>query len=800
MTPDPNLTTGRALPRKPIPIEPQFELIPAELRERPQWVVWRYMPDGKKWTKVPYDPQTGKPAKSNDPETWQSFDCAAMAYQEAHGGPRPYDGIGYVFAADDPYCGADFDHCFDEIEDSKVLRPDAAEWIERFNSYTEFSVSGGGLHAIMKARPFRNFKNNEAGREIYDRTRFFIFTGLSYHEEPRPIAERQEEADAFVSEYSPRKKNEPKPEPTPKGNGSAGGGYATWEDLRAELGRRIAAHKTARKNSLGNIDCQGICHNGEGGSGLYYSPSKNTAHCNKGCDQATVLRAFGLPDEPDFTRPETRKRQPDIEADIEAEWREVFQRAVIEEPVETVFDDATLLADHGNAARFLNAYRQTTRYVYARKKFLSFDGKRWNEDQGIVEDRANRIVQGLRQIEADNLQAQEKAFKHYVNSQKPERRAAILSLIRAEVRISFEDFDANPELFNVSNGTVDLASGELLEHSPAHLCTKMARIKYRKDARCPKWLRFLLGIFNKDKALIRFIQKAVGYSLSGLTVEQVFFLLYGIGKNGKTTFINVLSRLIGEYATHAQMEVFTARSRSSNGHSEDLARLRGARLVTAIETEESKRLSEALIKQITGGDPVTASYKHEHSFTFTPVFKLWLAANHKPVIRGTDEGIWRRPLMIPFLVQFEKDAEKAKRENLKVADRFLEGKLLSELPGILNWAVEGYRLWKEEGLTPPQQVRDATEQYRKDSDVLGMFIEQKLEEMPDRSRRGASAGQIYKTYCRWCEDNGEYALNQTRFGNAMSERGFSKRKDAGTVHYFGVQLIEAQSDEPQWYQ
>src|SRR4030095_1406839 len=522
------------------------------------------------------------------------------------------------------------------------------------------------------------------------------------------------------------------------------------------------------------------------GAGLDKSEIRNTIRSGIDAGMREPRRA------PEKPRLQFRVVKPETPPEVE-EWPGEIQS----EEIDTVFDDEDLLADHGNAARFLNAYRQTTKYVYARKKFMSFDGKRWSDDQGIVEDRANKVVQGLRHIDAITLEAQEKAFKHYVASQKPERRNAILTLIRAEVRIECESFDANPELFNVSNGTVDLATGELLPHDPARLCMKLSKVEYQKDAKCPKWLRFLIGVFNKDKALIRFIQKAVGYSLSGLSVEQVFFLLYGVGRNGKTTFINVLSRLIGEYATHAQMEVFTAKNRSSGGHNEDLARLCGARLITAIETEESKRLSEALIKQITGGDPVTASYKHEHSITFTPVFKLWLPATHTTGIGGTDEGIWRRPLMIPFLVQFEKDTEKAKRDNLKIADKFLENKLMLEVPGILNWAFEGYRLWKTEGLTPPQQVREATEQYRKDSDVLGMFIEQRLEQMPDKSQRGAVAGQIYKAYCRWCEDNGEYVLNQTRFGNAMSERGFVKRKESGNVYYFGVILTYQDSQDSQ---
>jgi hypothetical protein len=292
--------TDLTYPPKPVPIEPQFDRIPEELRERPQWVVWRYEADDKKWIKIPYDPKTGWRAKSTDSETWRSFECAAESYQKAYGGPRPYDGVGYVFAADDPYCGADLDHCFEEIECRQAFSVEAARWIETFDSYTEYSVSGEGLHVIMKAKPSRNFKNDKAGRELYDRTRYFIFTGASYHEEPLPIAERQEEAEAFIAEYTPRK-DAPR-EPAARPTSSAAGQFKNWDDLRAELGRRIAAHESAHKNSSGNIDCRGVCHNGEGKTGLYYSPSKNTAHCNKGCDQATILQAFGLPAEPTFGR------------------------------------------------------------------------------------------------------------------------------------------------------------------------------------------------------------------------------------------------------------------------------------------------------------------------------------------------------------------------------------------------------------------------------------------------------------------------------------------------------------------
>jgi hypothetical protein len=238
--------------RKPIPIEPQLEQVPAELRELNQWVVWRYELDtNNKWTKVPYDSRNGHKAKTNDPKTWNSFGCAARAYQQISDGVRRFDGIGFVFAADDPYCGVDFDHCFGEIEFEKEVKPDAARWIEAFDSYTEYSVSGIGLHTIVKAKPGHNGKNSKAGFEIYDKTRFFTFTGDSYHDAPLPIAERQEVVDAFVAEYFPPKKAiEPK-QRAPKPEQS--NGQITIND---RLQKAISASNGAEILALYNGDCQ----------------------------------------------------------------------------------------------------------------------------------------------------------------------------------------------------------------------------------------------------------------------------------------------------------------------------------------------------------------------------------------------------------------------------------------------------------------------------------------------------------------------------------------------------------------
>ena len=439
------------------------------------------------------------------------------------------------------------------------------------------------------------------------------------------------------------------------------------------------------------------------------------------------------------------------DADDNAAGAGVFQSAI--------YDDPELLTDFGNAAHFLRRFGHITRYVEERGRFFCYESRRgkWCDRQSIADRRAAEIVRGLKNAYAPtaNTSKATAQFKHYLACQKPERRKAILTLARCEIAIDYEAFDADPMLLNVANGAIDLRTGAFLAHSPALMCSKISRVKFDAEAKCPRWTQFLSEIFAGDAEigdaeigdaeLIEFVQRAIGYSLTGLTREQVFFLLYGIGKNGKSTFLNVLRALMGEYGTAAQMDTFSERGRQSNGHNEDLARLRGARFVSAVETEESRRLAEGTIKQVTGGDPVAASYKGEHVFTYTPAYKIWLAANHKPVIRGTDEGIWRRVLLIPFMEQFETDPEKAKQPEKRKADMGLEAALLAELPGILNWAIEGCLDWQAEGLPRPKVVSAAVENYRSDSDALGQYLEERTI-IGDHCT--ARAGELYTDYSK----------------------------------------------------
>jgi putative DNA primase/helicase len=352
----------------------------------------------------------------------------------------------------------------------------------------------------------------------------------------------------------------------------------------------------------------------------------------------------------------------------------------------------------------------------------------------------------------------------------------MISLAESEpgVSVAPDQLDANPWLLNCANGTLDLRTGELRPHRREDLLTKQVPVKYSPDARCQRWLDFLLEIMGGNLRLVAFLQRAVGYSLTGDVGEQVFFLLHGGGANGKSTFLESIKTMMGDYGAQADFGMFLSRRHESIPN--DVARLAGARFVSALEAEAGKHLSESLVKSLTGGDTVAARFLYSEFFEYRPQFKLFLAANHKPVIKGTDLAIWRRIRLIPFAVTIPCEKQ----------DKNLSAKLRSELPGILTWAVHGCMAWREHGLDVPGEVTAATESYRSEMDILGSFLAESCVQRPTST---ATAKQLYFAYVQWCEGNGEHPLGQRNFGMRLSERGFDRRRGTGNVHiWHGIGL------------
>jgi putative DNA primase/helicase len=466
---------------------------------------------------------------------------------------------------------------------------------------------------------------------------------------------------------------------------------------------------------------------------------------------------------------------------VPKERDEEFNLYLLEEDVKKIEKKFYSYDDTGNAHRFTGAFGEVIRYSYIRKNWYFFDNKIWLIDQqGMVKSLVDRVVEKMKDEPihvpsgADEEEMRKAFNKHIKNSRSSRGKTNMMKETEHLLPIQPYEFDSDPDIFNVQNGYLELKSGKLKDHDKNKYFTKISSVEYTDKIDCPMWIDFLNQIFNEDKPLINYIQRAIGYSLSGSTEEQMMFILYGNGRNGKSVFLDIITEMFGSYATNIQPQTIMVKQQSSGANS-DIARLNGARLVTTTEPNEGVRLDEGLVKQLTGGDKVTARFLYENEFDFIPQFKLWMATNHKPIIRGTDDGIWRRMAIIPFTVQIPEHQ----------VDKRLKHKLKRELMAILNWAVEGYMLWRATGLQEPQTIKDQRMEYRGEMDVVEAYIEECCIRNENAKTQAKS---LYLSYREWAQENGQYMMNSTKFGREIGKR-FVKFKSSGT-YYKGIGLKE----------
>jgi putative DNA primase/helicase len=292
------------------------------------------------------------------------------------------------------------------------------------------------------------------------------------------------------------------------------------------------------------------------------------------------------------------------------------------------------------------------------------------------------------------------------------------------------------------------------------------------------WLKFLDDVTNGDVGLQKYIQKSVGYSLTGSNREQCAYFLYGMGNNGKSTFLDTISDLLGSYSANAQPETIMMRKWGEGGALSDIARLKSTRFVTSEEPTEGVRLNEGLLKQLTGGSKVTCRFLYGDEFEYVPEFKIWIATNHKPVIRGTDVGIWRRIKLIPFEVNIPKEK----------VDKNLKYKLRKEFPQILRWAVDGCRMWMSEGLEEPECVSLAVKEYKQEMDILAGFLEQCIE-IDYTVDTKTPARNLFRAYSQWAKDNNEYEMSSKRFFTEITKKLPDKGRDGKGIYYKHIRLV-----------
>jgi putative DNA primase/helicase len=447
------------------------------------------------------------------------------------------------------------------------------------------------------------------------------------------------------------------------------------------------------------------------------------------------------------------------------------------------------LSDLGNARRFVEQHGADVRFDYASKRWLVWDGNRFTDDDtGEVERRAKQTAQTLLHDAAKLPGDRERrdAGKHALHSMNagPLRNMVSLAATEPGIVVRADDLDADPMLLNVSNGLLDLRTGQLRPHERAALCTKLAPVPYYPDESCPTFLKFLEQVLNGDRELIEFVQRLAGYSLTGDTREQVLPVLHGTGRNGKSTLVETLRDLLGDYATTMPPDLLVQR-RGGQQQPHGLITLRGARFVAATETDDGARLSVALVKQLTGSDTITARHLYAEFVDFRPQAKFWLSTNHKPIIRDTTISIWRRVKLLPFTVTIPEEQE----------DKTLPDQLRGELPGILTWAVQGCLDWQQHGLGTASAVQTATADYRADSDQLGAFIDEHCITGPAYS---APAGALFAAWQHWANVHGEHAGSAKALAQRLTERGYEPHKGTGGMRTWrGIGLLTNTTEDTQ---
>jgi putative DNA primase/helicase len=424
--------------------------------------------------------------------------------------------------------------------------------------------------------------------------------------------------------------------------------------------------------------------------------------------------------------------------------------------------------DYGNAERLVEIHGADLRHVRG-LGWLAWDGRRWRaRAEHEVMRRAKLTARAILTEAAlvpDDAQRQE-LVRHALRSENEHRLRAMVELAASErdVELAAEDLDADPWLFNVANGTVDLRTGELGEHRREDLLTKLSPVAYLPDSHSQLWEGFLRRATGEDRELEEFLRRAVGYSLTGLTSEEVLFFDHGPGATGKTTFAETVKAAFGDYAKTADFETFLKR-RGDAGTRNDVARLAGARLVYSLEVDEGRRFAEGLLKQVTGGDTIAARFLYRESFEFRPQFKLWLAANHRPMVNAGDEAMWRRILLIPFVAVIPEGER----------DRTLKAKLANpeELAAVLAWALRGCLEWQARGLDAPGRVVSYTAEYRAENDALAAWIADSCELDPQAETR---CGELQACYRAWCDANAEAPVAPREYGTGLQDRGLRRVK------------------------
>lgn len=731
-----------------LPVKPDG--IPQLLRDCPRWITWtagKLKPNGR-YDKQPRSVATGQVANAHDPASWGTFDQAYAAHNE-----RGHAGVGFDLPNDiqpfyttedgrDLYLiGIDFDECLTYDEHGKPhINPEVGKIILQLGKrYFEKSPSGTGIRMFgLYGKPLGPL--NRDHKEVYSSGRFLTITGHGKGEikELPPVIEEM-----ITGWRGEQKPISPLITITPS--------------TTAETSNEIVRVKSAL--AAINPDC---------GYDLWRNLVWSITSLHWQCGEH-LAREWSMQGQKwdadafdsvwagyDSTKPDAITIGTLFHHAKEAGW--VDPRHATEDRQ----------GDLMNARLFAREMSGRLLFNHTRNKWHEYDGQRWRPcDKGEEMQAARLVVERIIEFAAKKIAAlpsgdpkAKEWGRHLLRCQNLNAIEAMVKLAQSETGIGtkHDELDADPWRMGCLNGVVDLRAGILLGHDPALKITQLARANFDRTAQCPQWLQFLNRIFAGDQETISAIQRMVGYSLLGVLLEEVFFFAYGSGANGKSVFFNVLEKVLADYAIVVPAATLMTK-RDGESATNDIARMAGARFAIANETKTGDKLDDQKLKQLASRDRIAARYLYGEFFEFDPSATVWIRGNHKPIVTDDSDGLWRRLVLIPFTQTIPEDER----------DPYLTDKLMNEADGIFMWALEGCISYQQQGLKPSVTMRRASAEYRKETDILGEWLETCCTIDPGAKAEQASA---FDNYRRFCLANGLHPMSKKIFTRKLDERGF----------------------------
>jgi len=724
------------------PPPPVLANIPDEMVQADRWVLWRNEKKDGRITKIPYSDPSNK-ARSNDPSTWKSLQAIILLKQK-----NPEFGIGFNLG--EGWCGIDIDHC---KGDNGEWDPDALEAVSMWNSYTEASPSGTGLHVIVRGNLPDGADKRRGNREIYDSGRYFTVTGNVLPGYPITIREISDDDMCLLHKsFIPPKEGENVTVALPP---PVTGITTQQED--DEIIRKATAAKNGGK-------FRQLFHGDIGG---YDSPSNaDQAFC---CllaywtrDPAQIDRIFrnSRLNRDKLDRDDYRDRTIDAALAMVKPKDQLYQDAspLITGEVDSLPEEGLFLTEIGNAERFVHQHGDKIKYCAPFKEWYYWNDKIWEPDNKCICQ--NYAIQTTRSIYneayAKSASDERKATGGWATaSESLQKQNAMIQLAKSLLAVGPEIWDTKPDLFNLQNGTYNLKTNEFSAHRKEDFLTMMGGVEYDPDALCPVWDKHLNLIFNGDAELILGFQELLGYSLLSGNPDEIFVICWGSGRNGKSKTFDIIEHIHGDYSKTAAFKTIAKKDRTDNAVSNDIARLKGSRFLRVNESNDGETLNEGLIKQMSGKDKLAARFLHKEYFEFEPEFILFLQTNHKPVIKCWDAAIDARLWLVPFNKFIEEG----------VRDHTIFDKLKSEGSGIFNWMIEGLKRYQGRGkLDKPNTVKSATSDYKSEQDRVGDFVESCCDKGKNCS---CSMGELYNEYYAYCLENSIEKLSEKGFREAL---------------------------------